>query len=132
MADVFAQAGAGGNNCKVLWNLDFDDVANTVTIDSTHTHFDGSPCPDPRKAWITVLLNTSVNITVDLLTGEVGTPNGPLDDPNTILTGRQPFVQGSPGKMINAGPKTRTGVRLKISADRAALISFSTQYLPPA
>lgn len=118
MADVFAEAGAGGNNCRLDWTLDFDDSANTVTIDATHTHFDRSPAPDPQQAEITVILNTSVSVTVDLLTG--------------LLSQGGAFVQGSPGKMINAGPKTRTNVRLKVSADRARLISFTTQYLPPA
>lgn len=118
MADVFATAGAGGNNCKVDWTMDFDDSADTVTITATHTHFDGSPAPDPQQADITVQLNSGVSVGVNLLTGVLSTGGN--------------FSQASPGKIINAGAKTRTGVRLRVTADRAALISFSTQYLPPA
>jgi hypothetical protein len=117
MADVFGSGGAGANNCKVLWTLDFDDSANTVTIDAVHTHFNGSAAPDPQQAAITVTLNTSVDISVNLLTG-------------TLSTGGN-FSQASPGPMLNAGPKTRTGVRLKVSADRAAAIAFSTTYVAP-
>lgn len=125
MADVFATAGAGGNGCRLDWILDFDDAVDTVTITATHTHFDGSPAPDPQQAQITVKLNTSFDVTVDLLTGLLIAPDNPAID------GR-PFVQGAPGKLINAGPKTRTSVRLRVSATRARLLDFSTQYLPPA
>jgi hypothetical protein len=118
MANVNGIGGAGANNCKVLWTLDFDDAADTVTINAVHTHFDGSPAPDPQQAEITVQLNSSVDITVNLLTG-------------TLSIGGN-FSQASPGPMLNAGPKTRTGVRLKVSANRAAAIAFSTQYLAPA
>lgn len=117
MADILASGGAGGNNCKVLWDLDYDDAANTVTIAATHTHFDDSPAPDPQQAQITVQLNSGQAISVDLLTG--------------LLSTGGPFSQTSPGPIINAGPKTRTSVRLRISAGRAQLITISTEYLPP-
>lgn len=118
MADIIASGGAGGNGHKLEWSLDFDDSANTVTINAVHTHFDGTPqSADPQQAQITVTLNSSVDVAVDLLTGR--------------LDGGGAFVQGSPGTMINTGPKTRTNVRLKVSANRARQISFSTQYLPP-
>ena len=118
MAEIQASGGAGAAGCKFLWDLLFDDAANTVTITAVHTRFDGSVAPDPQQAEITVILNTSVSITVDCLTG-------------TLSTGGN-FSQASPGPMLNAGPKTRTGVRLRVSADRAAALSFSTQYIPPA
>lgn len=123
MADISGSGGAGANNCKVLWTLHFDDTADTVTIDAVHTHFDGTPAPDPQQAEITVQLNSSVDITVDLLTGRLLTAQGGQGTA---------FVQGSPGIMLNTGAKTRTGVRLKVSANRAAAISFSTQYTAPA
>jgi hypothetical protein len=132
MADVHAHAGAGANNCAFIWDLDFVDAANTVTINATHKHFDGTPAPDPVRAWITVILNTSVEITVDTVTGLTGTPNGDPNNLATVLTGTVNFSQASPGEMLNAGPKTRTGVRLKVSADRAAMVSFATTYMPPA
>jgi hypothetical protein len=117
MADVFASAGAGGRNCRLDWTLDFDDVANTVTLNATHTHFDGTAAPDPPQAQITIQLNTSVDITVDLLTG--------------LMSQGGQFSQAAPGKIVNQGPKVRTGVRLKVSANRAGALSFSTQYTPP-
>jgi hypothetical protein len=132
MADVIGHGEAGANNCKIVWDLHFDDAANTVTISAVHTHFDGSPAPDPQKAWITVRLNSSVDITVDTLTGKMGTPDRPPEDPAAVLTNQQNFSQASPGPMLNAGVKPRTGVKLKVSADRAAAISFSTQYTAPA
>lgn len=140
MANITGHGGAGAQNCKILWDLLFDDAANTVTITATHTHFDGTPAPNPQRAWITTKLNTSVDITVDTVTGLFGNPSGPLDpsgnvdlmNPATILTGTQNFSQAAPGIMINAGPKTRTGVKLKVSADRAAAFSFTTTYIPPA
>lgn len=118
MADVFAQGAAGGRNCRLDWSVDFDDSADTVTINATHTHFDGSAAPNPPVATLIVTLNSSVDIAVDLLTGDL-TPGGQ-------------FSQASPGVIVNAGAKVRTGVRLKVSADRAAAMFFTTQYTPPA
>lgn len=118
MADIIASGGAGANGCKFLWDLDFDDSANTVTITAVHTHFDDSPAPDPQQAEITVILNSSVSVTVDCLTGRLSTGGN--------------FSQANPGPMLNSGARTRTNVRLRVSQDRAAAISFTTQYTAPA
>lgn len=118
MANIFVSAGASAIRGRLAWDLTFDDVANTVTINAVHTRPNGSPAPDPLVAIITVTLEGGASVSVDLLTG--------------LLNGGAPFVQGSPGKMINAGPKTRTSVRLTVSADRAASISFATEYQQPA
>lgn len=117
MADFFASSGAGGNGCLLEWTLHFDDAADTVTVNATHAHFNGSPAPDPQQAQITLTLNSSVSIGLNLLTGR--------------LTNGQAF-DGTATKIINSGDRTRTGVRLKVSADRARLITHSTEYLPPA
>lgn len=118
MAHILASGGAGANGVKFLWNLDFDDVANTVQIATTYLTFEGDPAPaPPQVASITVTLNTSVNVTVNCLTG-------------TISTGGN-FSQASPGQMLNT-TKTRTGVTLRVSAGRAAALSFSTAFTPPA
>lgn len=117
MANFSASSGASSRGFSLDWALAFDDTANTVTITATHTRTDGSAAPDPQVAKVTVTLNTSVAVTVDLLTG--------------LLNNGQAF-DGTATKMINSGPRTRTGVKLKISADRAALITHSTEYLPPA
>lgn len=122
MADFFASSGAGGNGCLLEWALDFDDSANTVTVSSTHKHFNGTAAPDPQIARVTITLNTTVDITLDLLTGRLLNAQG----------GQGQAFDGTATKIINSGDRTRTGVRLKISADRAALITHSTEYLPPA
>lgn len=118
MANFSASSGVDSQGYHLEWTLAFDDAADTVTVDAIYTRSNGQAAPAPQKAEITVTLNTSVAITLNLLTGRLD--NGAA------------FVQGSPGNMLNAGPKTRTGVRLKVSADRAALITFSTDLLPPA
>jgi phage baseplate assembly protein gpV len=117
MSNVHAQGTVGANGCMMPWSVDFDDAANTVTVNTTHTRFDGSPCSDPSEASITVTLNTSVNITVDCLTGK--------------LSSGGDFSQTSPGELLNAGPKVRTGVRLRVSPDRAAVLAFTVRYTPP-
>jgi hypothetical protein len=117
MATFFASSAAGGNGSRLDWTLDFDDTANTATVNATHTHFDGSPSPDPQQAALTFRLNTGQSITVDLLTG--------------LLSTGAPF-DGTASTMINTGPRTRTNVKLSVSNDRAKLITYSTTYLPPA
>jgi hypothetical protein len=117
MADLFAESGAGAQGCRLDWQLRFDDAADTVTVTATHTRFDGSPAPDPQQAQITFTLNGGASIGLNLLTGR--------------LTNNQPF-DGTATKIIGSGPRTRTNVRLQISANRAQLITHSTQYQPPA
>lgn len=117
MADFAASSGALGGGCKLEWDLLFDDSANTVRVTATHTRVDGSPAPVPQQAQITFTLNGGVSIGLNLLTGR--------------LSNNQPF-DGTATAIINSGPRTRTNVRLKISEDRAALITHSTEYLPPA
>lgn len=136
--DVFSQGAAGGNGHRVDWTLDFNDTANTITIDAKHTRMasDGQggflpALAEPQRAWITVQLNTGQARTVDLVTGMIGVASGPLNDINTVLNNPQLF-DGNAAEMLNSGPRVRTGVRLTVSADRAAMMSFSTQYKPPA
>lgn len=117
MADIFASSAAGGNGCRLDWTLDFDDVANTVTINATHKRFDGSAAPDPQQAQITFTLNSNVSISLNLLTG---------------LLSQGGAFDGTAGNMLNTGNRTRTNVRLSVSANRARTITHSTQYLPPA
>lgn len=124
---------AGGGGHMIVGQLDGDDPANTLTLTVTHTKFDGSAQrADPRKAWFTVKINSGVDLTVDLLTGKVGISDRAPDDPAAVLTNPQDFSQASPGVILNAGAKTRTGVRASISPNRAAATAFSVQYTPPA
>lgn len=117
MADISASSAAGGNGCRLDWTLHFDDAADTVTIEATHTRFDGSVAPDPQQAAITIQVNSGQAVTVDLLTGLLST-GGAFD--------------GTASKIINSGPRTRTNVRLTVSTKRAKAINFSTTYTPPA
>ena len=115
MASFSAESGADSRGYHLGWTLAFDDVADTVTVDAVYTRPAGTPDVPPQIAKLTILLNTSVSITLDLVTA-------------TLSTGG--LFDGNPATMLNSGPRTRTGVRLKISADRAALITHSTEFLP--
>lgn len=117
MANFSASSGASGLGCALDWDLAFDDAANTVTVNATHAHVDGSPASDPQQAQLTFTLNNGQSIGLNLLTGR--------------LSNNQAF-DGTATAIINSGPRTRTNVRLQISADRAAIITHSTQYIPPA
>lgn len=117
MANVFAESAAGGNGCRLDWSLTFDDQADTVTITATHRRFDGTAAPNPQEAQITLTLNSSVSIGVNLLTGRMSN--------NQLFDGQNRAI-------VNDGPRVRTGVRLRVSADRAASLTFSTEYTPPA
>src|SRR5690349_18055612 len=80
---------------------------------------DGSPQhAAPRKAWFTLKLNSGVNITVDLITGKIGTPDRDPEDPAAVLLNQQDFSQAAPGPLLNTGPQTRTGVRASFSSNR--------------
>jgi hypothetical protein len=116
MANFTASSGAGGGGCLLEWSLSFDDAANTVTISATHAHFDGSQAPAPQQADVTFQLSTGQSISINLLTARLST--GQLFD-------------GNAATMLNSGPRTRTNVKLSVTADRAKLITHSTQYLPP-
>lgn len=111
MANFSASSGADSRGSHLEWSLVFNDAVDTVTIDASYS----GPAPAPQVAKITIMLNTSVSITLDLLTARLST--GQLFD-------------GDAATMLNSGPRTRTGVRLKVSADRAALITHSTEFLP--
>jgi hypothetical protein len=108
---------------KLPIDFHFDDVANTIVITASFSKNDDTPCPDPQFALLTIVLNTSVNATIDLLTGKITAP--------AQLAG-QDFSQASPGEILNGGSKTRTGVTLRVSANRAAALSFGLDWKPPA
>jgi hypothetical protein len=109
---VHAQGAAGANNCRLDWQLDFDDVARTLTVTATHTHFDGSPAPAPQVAGITLELATGQARSFDFLT--VPAPS-----------------DGQPG-VLNKGVQVFTNISLKIGAGRGQVLSYTTNYLPPA
>lgn len=115
MANFSASSGAFSRGFSLDWTLVFDDAADTVTIDATYSQPPGAGVPVPAVARMTITLNSSVAITLDFNTARI--VSGPLFD-------------GNAATMLNAGPRVRTGVRLKISADRAALITHSTEFLP--
>lgn len=118
MADILASGSAGGRGCRLDWTLDFDDAANTVTVEATHRLFDQvTIAPAPQQAEITFRLNTQQSITLNLLTGMLSA-GGAFD--------------GTASSFLNTGPRVRTNVRLSVTPDRAQLITHSTQYTPPA
>lgn len=123
MANVHADGTVEAHGLSFHWDLDFIDAANTVTVDAHHTVLaDGTAAATPQKAQFTLQDNSSTTITVDCLTGKFVSP--------PQLAG-QNFSQSRSGSMLNAGPVTRTGVRLKVSTDRAAGIESSSSYLAP-
>lgn len=114
MAQIGYGAEVSGHGHKLVWNAVLDDVAHTITLDAVHTLFDGvsPPLGDPQKAQITLILNSGQPFVIDLLTD-----GGQFD--------------GGAAMIINSGPRVRQNVRLKVSSDRAQLISHSTDYLAP-
>lgn len=117
MANFSASSGASGFGCSLEWTLVFDDAANTVTVNATHRKLsDGTAAPAPQQAQITFTLNSGASISLNLITARLSTNQ---------------LFDGNSATMLNAGNRTRTNVRLRISADRAALITHSTEYLPP-
>jgi len=112
-AIVHAEGGAGARNHMLLWTLDYDTVTRAVTLDVTHTKFDGSAAiGDPQQADIILIR-----------------PNGQEQDFN-LLTLVNP-VDGQPN-VLNDGPLTfNVPGGLRVSANRASLIEFRTEYVPP-
>lgn len=127
MANVHADGTVEAHGFSFHWDLDFVDAANTVTVDVKHTHLsDGSAANEtPQQAAFRLQDNTSTTIVVDCLTGKFIAPS-----PQAIIG--QNFSQSHTGNMLNAGPVTRTSVRLKVSTDRAAGIESSSIYTAPA
>lgn len=123
MANFSASSGASGwspslnGPCTLEWSLVFDDAANTVTVNATHVKNDGQPAPVPQQAQITLQLNGGQSISLNLITARLST--GQLFD-------------GNAATMLNGGSRTRSGVTLSVSANRAKLITHSTEYQPPA
>lgn len=110
---INASGGSGAGGHKLLWSLEFDTVANSITIDATHTRFDGSTAAgDPQAATITVERNNGQSMTLNLLT------DGTVFD-------------GGPANMLNTGPRTRSNVTLRVGQGRGQVLTFSTTYSPP-
>jgi hypothetical protein len=121
-AIVHAEGGAGANGKIVLWTLDYDDVADTVTIDARYVFF-GTDTPvgsDPTQAVLVLEPPAGQNVNVDLLTGHItrGSTDLGLFDPT-----------GNP-KLLDSGPRTRTNQKLKVNVGRGRDISFSMLYAP--
>jgi hypothetical protein len=111
-ATVTASGGAGGNNHKLLWELSYDTVTNDLTIDVTHTKFDGSaPIGDPQVANLVLVRPNGQERSFNLLTVVASS-------------------DGLPG-IINKGPQTYENIATRVSANRASLIEFRTEYTPP-
>lgn len=127
MANVHADGTVEAHGFSFHWDLDFIDAADTVTINVQHTHLaDGTPANEvPSVATFRLEDNGSRTVIVDCLTGKFA----PGTNPSGIVG--QNFSQTHSGSMLNAGPISRTGVRLKVSTDRAAGIESGSQYTAP-
>lgn len=111
-AIVNAEGGSGARGHKLLWTLSYDTVTDDLTIDVTHTKFDGSPAVGAPQEADLVLIR----------------PNGAEREFNLLTV--VAASDGQPG-IINKGPQTYENVATRIPPGRASLIEFRTEYTPP-
>lgn len=111
-AIVHAEAGAGGHGHQLLWQLDYNTVTDDLVINVTHTKFDGSPAIGaPQQANLVLVRPNGTERAFNLLTVVASS-------------------DGQPG-IINKGPQTYPNIATRVSATRANLIEFRTEYTPP-
>ena len=111
-AIVHAEGGAGARNHMLLWTLDYDTVTDDLTVNATHTKFDGSPAiGDPQVANLVLIRPNGQERVFNLLTVVAAS-------------------DGLPG-IINKGPQTYANVQTRIPPGRASMIEFRTEYTPP-
>lgn len=111
-AIVHAEGGAGASGHKLLWALDYDTVTDQLQVAVTHTKFNGSAAiGQPQVANLVLVRPNGQERTFNLLTVVAST-------------------DGQPG-ILNKGLQTYQNIATRISANRAALIEFRTEYTPP-
>lgn len=111
-AIVHAEAGAGARGHMLLWALDYDTVTDDLSISVTHTKFDGSPAIGaPQQANLVLVRPNGQERVFNLL---------------TVPGGQNP----APG-IINEGVQVFPNIATRVSANRAQLIEFRTEYTPP-
>jgi hypothetical protein len=111
-AIVHAESAAGARGHVLRWALDYDAVTDDLTIDVTHTKFDGSAAiGDPQVANLVLIRPNGQERSFNLL---------------TVVA----VSDGLPG-IINKGPQTYSNVATRIPPGRASLIEFRTEYTPP-
>lgn len=109
---VHADSASGGHGHVLRWSLDYDTVTDDLTVNVTHTRFDGSPAiGDPQQADLILVRPNGTERTFNLLT-----VNNPVD--------------GLPG-IVNDGPLTYPNIATRVSPRRSSLIEFRTDYVPP-
>lgn len=111
-AIVNAEGGAGARGHKLLWSLSYDTVTDDLTINVTHTRFDGSAAIGaPQEADLVLVRPNGQARVFNLLTVIAST-------------------DGQPG-IINKGLQTYPNIATRVSANRASQIEFRTEYTPP-
>jgi hypothetical protein len=111
-ATVRAEGGAGSRGHMLMWQLDYDTATDDLSINVTHTKFDGSaPVGAPQEANLVLVRPNGQERVINLMT----------------IPGGQ---NAAPG-VINEGVQVFPNVATRVSANRANLIDFRTEYTPP-
>lgn len=111
-AIVHADSAAGGHGHVLRWSLDYDTVTDDLTVNVTHTKFDGSAAIGaPQEADLVLVRPNGTERTFNLM---------------TVAGGQNP----APG-VINEGVQVFPNIATRVSANRANLIEFRTEYTPP-
>lgn len=124
-AIVHANGGSLARGYFLAWEVDYDTVAQTITVDAEQT-LAGQPVNDaPVRAVVTLTAPSGAFRRFNL-----GPTTATLDDGTTV----DPLIaksDGLPG-ILNKGSQTYAVPQgLRVSANRAAAIDFGTDYLPP-
>jgi hypothetical protein len=128
-AIVHIDGGASGHGFATVWHADFNTVSKDVTIDATYTLIDGSPTASQPQRELVIL--TQPNGVQRAFNFGPTASTATFDDNSTAVI--QPLVavsDGQPG-ILNKGPQTyNLPTGLRVSANRAGLIDFETDFLP--
>jgi hypothetical protein len=109
---VHAESASGGHGHVLRWALDYDTVTDDLSINVTHTKFDGSPAIGaPQQADLVLVRPNGTERTFNLMT----------------VPGGQNLAPG----VINEGVQVFPSIATRVSASRASLIEFRTDYIPP-
>jgi hypothetical protein len=128
-AVVLIQGGASGHGFATVWTANYDTVAKAITVDATYTQINGAQTNLlPAKDIIILTQPNGVQRAFGL--GPT-TATTIFDDDSVVsvdpLTAKS---DGQPG-ILNKGPQTYSlPAGLRISANRAGLIDFETDFLP--
>lgn len=125
-AIVHANGGSLAHGYFLAWEVDYDTVAQTITVDAEQTVAATGQATNaaPVRAVVTLTAPNGAFRRFNL-----GPNTATLDDTTTVdpLTAKS---DGLPG-ILNKGSQTYSVPQgLRVSANRAAAIDFDTDYLP--